>query len=283
MPAPASPTPASATAMTVRRAATLATRRARAAIGRLPDRPSRGGDGEKRSFKPREDRGGEKRPYTPRGDRPNFNRDDRPRRAGSQKRPRGSRRCPPGRAFFRQEIRRQEALYAARSWRREAALHAARRRFSQGRRPSARRSALQRRDRRATAIVPRRSARAKIWRRQEVLLPRRARSWPAQGFRRPTAARRIQAVAEARRRLGSCRSAIRVPPRDGARNFDKPRFDKPRDDRGGEATRPRSHVRAMIVPRAIVRNSIARVAIATATPAARRPHRLAGASAQRSR
>src|SRR5206468_4853166 len=34
-------------------------------------RPPRGGEGEKRSFKPREDRGGDKRPYTPRGDRPN--------------------------------------------------------------------------------------------------------------------------------------------------------------------------------------------------------------------
>src|SRR4051794_23409886 len=44
------------------------------------DRPSRSADGEKRAFKPREDRGGEKRPYTPRGDRPKFNRDDRPPR-----------------------------------------------------------------------------------------------------------------------------------------------------------------------------------------------------------
>src|SRR5271168_4473106 len=40
------------------------------------DRPSRGGEGEKRSFRPREDRGGDKRPYTPRGDRPNRDRDD---------------------------------------------------------------------------------------------------------------------------------------------------------------------------------------------------------------
>jgi 23S rRNA pseudouridine2605 synthase len=39
------------------------------------DRPSRGGDGEKRSFRPREDRGGDKRPYTPRGDRPDHRRD----------------------------------------------------------------------------------------------------------------------------------------------------------------------------------------------------------------
>src|SRR5580693_3256977 len=39
------------------------------------DRPSRGGEGEKRSFRPREDRG-DKRPYTPRGDRPERRGDD---------------------------------------------------------------------------------------------------------------------------------------------------------------------------------------------------------------
>src|ERR1700744_1558980 len=41
------------------------------------DRPSRGGEGEKRSFRPREDRG-DKRPYTSRGDRPDRDRDARP-------------------------------------------------------------------------------------------------------------------------------------------------------------------------------------------------------------
>ena len=41
------------------------------------DRPSRGGEAEKRSFRPREDRG-DKRPYTPRGDRPDRDRDARP-------------------------------------------------------------------------------------------------------------------------------------------------------------------------------------------------------------
>ncbi|MBT1510995.1 pseudouridine synthase [Bradyrhizobium sp. SRL28] len=52
-------------------------------------RPSRGDDGEKRSFKPREDRGGgDKRSFKPRGDRPNFNRDDRP--------PRRDRKGDPG-------------------------------------------------------------------------------------------------------------------------------------------------------------------------------------------
>ncbi len=48
------------------------------------DRPARGGDGEKRSFRPREDRGGDKRPYTPRGDRPNYNRGDRKSDAGDR-------------------------------------------------------------------------------------------------------------------------------------------------------------------------------------------------------
>ena len=44
------------------------------------DRPSRGSDGEKRSFRPRDDRGGEKRPYSPRGDRPPRRQfSDRPR------------------------------------------------------------------------------------------------------------------------------------------------------------------------------------------------------------
>jgi 23S rRNA pseudouridine2605 synthase len=61
------------------------------------DRPSRGGEGEKRSFRPREDHGGDKRPYTPRGegfrqgsDRPRGDRpfDARPRDGD---RPRGAR------------------------------------------------------------------------------------------------------------------------------------------------------------------------------------------------
>jgi hypothetical protein len=49
--------------------------------------PRRDGDaprrdyGDRKDFRPREDRGGEKRPFTPRGDRPNFNRDDRPARS----------------------------------------------------------------------------------------------------------------------------------------------------------------------------------------------------------
>ena len=85
-------------------------------------------------------------------------------------------------------------------------------------------------------------ARAKIRRRQEIF-PRRAGSRPAQGLRR--AARiavrdRGESKPWQKRDASSPDHAGRNsrPPRDGARNFDKPRFDKPREDRGGDE-RPR--------------------------------------------
>ncbi|MGZ5872419.1 MAG: pseudouridine synthase [Bradyrhizobium sp.] len=69
------------------------------------DRPQRGGDGDKRSFKPREDRGGEKRPYTPRGE--GFRKDgDRPR--GDRPfadRPQGERKFGPRNDFGRRSDR----------------------------------------------------------------------------------------------------------------------------------------------------------------------------------
>ena len=137
-------TPASATAMTVRRAGTLATRRVRAAIGRLlavrhavtmvkSVRSSR----VKIVAVARSAR-------SSRAVIVRISIATTVRRAGIARRPWGSRRCASGGAFFRQEIWRQEALYPARRRRREAALYAAWRRFSQGRRPSAWRSALQR-------------------------------------------------------------------------------------------------------------------------------------------
>ena len=139
----ASPTPASAMAMIVRRAGDFGDaprprgdRRSRAfQPRRSPRRGDRPDRGPRKDFRPRDAGGGEKRPFKPRGDRPNFNRDDRPPR-----RDRDDARA--GWTFFRQEIWRQEALYPARRWRREAALYAAWRRFSQRRRPSAWRSAL---------------------------------------------------------------------------------------------------------------------------------------------
>ncbi len=113
--------------------------------------PRRAYDGD--APRPRSDR--------PSGDRPQrFNRDDR---STGEKRPYtprgGDRDGSPGGAVFRPEVRRQEALCLAR-WRwREAAVQAARRRFSQRRRPAAARSPLWRSSAR----------RAKIWRRQEIL------------------------------------------------------------------------------------------------------------------
>ena len=103
--------------------------------------PRRDGDAPRRDYGDapaprfnRDDRagGGEKRPYSPRGDRPSFNRDDRPRGDGEKRpyTPRGDRGdrgdARPAARFPGPEIRRQEALHAARGWRREAALYAAR-------------------------------------------------------------------------------------------------------------------------------------------------------------
>ena len=95
----------------VRRAAKTAMRRGLASDRPYGDRPSRGGEGEKRSFRPRDDRGGDKRPYTPRGDRPD--RDARPA------------------ARFQDRKFGDKKPYTPREGRREAALHAARRGFPQ--------------------------------------------------------------------------------------------------------------------------------------------------------
>ncbi len=140
-----------------------------------------------------------------------------------------SRRCPSGRAFFRPEVRRQEALHPARGWRREAALYAAWR-------PAAGRSPVQRAAVARRRSSARRSARAKIRRRQEVLLARRTGSWSRA---RISAAGPI-AVADRgdskpwqKRDASSPDHAGRNsrPPRDGARNFDKPRDERPKFDR----------------------------------------------------
>lgn len=54
------------------------------------DRPARSGGGDRPDRGPRKDFGGEKRPYSPRGERPNFNRDDRaPRGDRGDARPAG--------------------------------------------------------------------------------------------------------------------------------------------------------------------------------------------------
>ena len=206
-PSARSPMPESATAMRRVRAATgvgdrpprrrLAMSRVRVATSRSSDRPPRGGD-EKRPFKPRgdrpnvstrDDRGGEKRPYTPRGDRPNFNRDDRPPRV-TPVRPRAS---PTRSSATRNLTRRATAMARSGPTRRVAKAFA---RTATGRRAIARIA----HGRRAMATGPARKfdrPERKFGGEQEVFA-RRAGPWPAQGFWRPSAARRFQAVAEAR-------------------------------------------------------------------------------------
>ena len=135
-------------------------------------RPSRGDDGEKRSFKPREDRGGgDKRPYTPRGDRPNFNRDDRPPRRdrkapGIATMPVRLDVLPTGNLATRSPIPRAKAAARSGPTRRAAKVFVktATVRVAIGRSVPGRR---------AMAIVPAAiGPRAKIWRRQEVLARR---------------------------------------------------------------------------------------------------------------
>jgi 23S rRNA pseudouridine2605 synthase len=201
------------------------------------DRPARSGDGEKRAFKPRgdrpnfnrddrggekrpfkprEDRGGEKRPYTPRGDRPSYNRDDArpaarssdrkfgdkkpytPRERDGEKRP----YTPRGEGFRKDGDRpRGDRPYSPRPPRdgdRPERKFGGERKFSS-------RGAPDRGPRKDFGDRPQRGD-SKPWQKREG------------GSDRPD--------RDAR------------PPRDGARNFDRPRFDKPRDDRGGDE-RPR--------------------------------------------
>ena len=258
-------------------------------------------DGEKRPYTPREG-GGEKRPYAgksggdrpyakkpyagggkpyagkrdgdaprPRGDRPSsgdrpqrFNRDDRPARwrEAPLHPARRARRCPAGRALPGQEIRRQAPLHAARGGRREASLYAARR-------PAAGRPSLQCAPAARWRPAARRPAGAKIRRRQEIFT-RRPGPWTAQGFWQPRDRKsgpgdRGESKPWQKRDASSPDHAGRNsrPPRDGARNFDRPRFDKPREDRGGEE-RPRVAIvrsasgRNSTVPARTVRNSIVR-------------------------
>ncbi len=192
------------------------------------DRPPR------REFRPREDQGGEKRPYTPRGDRPNFKRDDRaprgdrdarpasrfgekkfgdkrpytPREGGGEKRP----YTPRGEGFRKDGDRPQgDRPYRARPSR-------------DGDRPERKFGG----DKKFSRGAPDRGPRKDFGDRGD------------RGPRKDFAGDRGDSKPWQKRddRGGDSR-----PPRDGARNFDKPRFDKPRydkprDDRGGEE-RPR--------------------------------------------
>jgi 23S rRNA pseudouridine2605 synthase len=195
------------------------------------DRPSRGGDGEKRSFRPREDRG-DKRPYTPRGDRPDRRGDDaRPAgrfqdrkfgdkkpytpREGGEKRP----YTPRGEGFRKDGDRpRGDRPFSARP--------------RDGDRPRGDRPFAGRPERKFDGDKkfsrgPRKDFGSRPDRDREFGRDRGdAKPWQKRDAASPDRAERNSR-----------------PPREGARNFDRPKFDKPRYDkpraRDGGDERPR--------------------------------------------
>jgi 23S rRNA pseudouridine2605 synthase len=176
------------------------------------DRPSRSGGSDKRPFTPREDRGGEKRPYTPRADaRPAGRFSDKkfgdkkpytPRdRGDGEKRP----YTPRGEGFRKDGDRpRGDRPYSARPSR-------------DGDRPERKFGG----DKKFSRGAPDRGPRKDFGSRPERGSDR--------GESKPWQKRDASSPDHVGRNSRS---------RDGARSFDKPRYDKPRDDRGGDE-RPR--------------------------------------------
>jgi 23S rRNA pseudouridine2605 synthase len=179
------------------------------------DRPDR------KDFRPRDDRGGEKRPYTPRGDRgearpasrfqdKKFG-DRKPyasRDGGGDKRP----YTPRGEGFRKDGDRpRGDRPYSARPPR-------------DGDRPERKFGG----DKKFSRGAPDRGPRKDFG------------SRPDHGPRKDFGTERGDSKPWHKRDASSPDHAGRNsrPPREGARNFDKPRYDKPRDERGGDA-RPR--------------------------------------------
>lgn len=184
-------------------------------------RPPRDGDGEKRSFRPREDRGGEKRPFTPRGDRPNYNRDDRPpRRDRDEARPAGR---SSDRKFG------DKKPYASRDRDGEKRPYSPRGDRPYNSRPSRDGDRPERKfggERKFSRGAPDRGPRKDFGDRADRGPRKDFGDRPPRGESKPWQKRDDRGERDSR------------PPRDGARNFDRPRFDKSRDDRGGDE-RPR--------------------------------------------
>jgi 23S rRNA pseudouridine2605 synthase len=187
------------------------------------DRPARGGGDrpDRKDFRPRDDRGGEKRPYTPRGEgRPASRFQDRkfgdkrpytPREGAGEKRP----YTPRGEGFRKDGDRpRGDRPYSARPPR-------------DGDRPRGDRP--ERKfggDKKFSRGAPDRGPRKDFGSR-----PDRNKDFGAdRGDSKPWQKRDASSPDHAGRNSR--------PPRDGARNFDRPRFDRPREERGGEE-RPR--------------------------------------------
>ncbi|MDE5457302.1 pseudouridine synthase [Bradyrhizobium sp. CSA112] len=180
------------------------------------DRPDRGA---RKDFRPRDDRGGEKRSFKPRGDRPNFNRDDRaPRRDRDDARPAGrfsERKFGDKKPYTPREGGGEKRPYTPRGegFRKDGDRPRGDRPFSA--RPSRDRDRPERKfggDKKFSRGAPDRGPRKNFG--------------ADRGDSKPWQKREDRGERDSR------------PARDGARNFDKPRFDRSRDDRGGEE-RPR--------------------------------------------
>ncbi|MEH2613856.1 pseudouridine synthase [Bradyrhizobium sp. AZCC 1693] len=195
------------------------------------DRKSDSGDrGPRKDFRPRDD-GGERRSFKPRGDRPNFNRDDRPpRRDRDDARPAGrfsDRKFGDKKPYTPREGGGEKRPYTPRGegFRKDGDRPRGDRPFSarpsrdgdrpRGDRPERKFGGDKKFSRGA---ADRKSDRGDRGPRKNFGADR--------GDAKPWQKREDRGERDSR------------PARDGARNFDKPRFDRPRDDRGGEE-RPR--------------------------------------------
>jgi 23S rRNA pseudouridine2605 synthase len=215
--------------------------------GNREDRPSRGGDDKKRAFRPREDRGGDKRPYTPRGDRPSHHRGDRKHDAGDRGDARPVARFQDRKFGDKKPYAPREGgekrPYAPRgeTYRKDGDRPPRDRPF--GARPP-REGDRPRGDRPFADRPERKFGGDKKFSRSERGPRKDFGSRPDRGkeFGRD----RSDAKPWQKRDASSPDHAGRNsrPPREGARNFDKPRFDKPRfdkprEDRRGGDDRPR--------------------------------------------
>ena len=257
------PMPASATARTVRRAAT---RRCTASARRpaicRPSVPRR----RRRKAFVQAARGSwrrRKRPYTPRGDRPNFNRDDRaaaPVIATMRVR---RRVCPTGNSATRSPTPHAKAVGEKRPYTP---------RGEGFRKDGDRPRAIGRSDRPSRdGDRPRGDRPERKFGGDKKFFAWRARPRPAQGFRQPTGSWSAIAAIQSRGRSARiAASATPVPPataraistsrassRDDRGGEERPRFSRPREDRpaGDDPCPPSSIVRASVreIVRPIVR------------------------------
>ncbi len=211
-----------------------------------------------RDDRPRgDDRGGEKRPHTPRGDRLNYNRDDRAPRSRDRTSGPGERGDARPAARFQDKKFGDRKPYAPRDGGGDKRPYAPR---GEGFRKDGDRS---RGDRPYGARPPRDNDRPHGDRPERKFGGDKkfSRGAPDRGPRKDFGSRpdRGNSKPWQKRDASSPDHAGRNsrPPREGARNFQRPRYDKPGNDRGGDE-RPRFSRPREDRPRAIVRRATVR-------------------------